>query len=58
MKRVCSLLLILAIAVLSIPVAQAETEPVSIKELPGITSPVWKQTYEAYGRTIDVDTEI
>ncbi len=58
MKRACSLLLILAIAVLSFPLAQAETEPVSIKELPGITSPVWKQTYEAYGRTIDVDTEV
>lgn len=58
MKRACSVLLILIMIILSIPLAQAETEPVSIKELPGITSPVWKQTYEAYGRTIDIDVDI
>ena len=58
MRRISSLLLALIMAILCVPVAQAETGPVSIKELPGITSPVWKQTYEAYGRTIDVDVDI
>lgn len=58
MKRVCSLLLILIMIILSVSLAQAETEPVSIKELPGITSPVWEQTYEACGRTIDIDVAI
>ncbi len=36
----------------------ADTRTFSIKELPDVTSPRWKQTYEAYGRTIDVDVEI
>ena len=58
MKRVCSLLLILIMIILSIPLAQAETEAVSIKELPGMTATVWKQTYDAHGRTIDIDVAI
>ena len=58
MRRTDSLLLAMIMVFLCVPMAQAETGPVSIKELPGITSPVWKQTYEACGRTIDVDADI
>ena len=58
MKRTLSFLLAGMLAVLSVPPAQAETGPVSIRELPGMTSPVWKQTYEACGRTIDIDVAI
>ena len=58
MKRTFSFLLAGMLAVLGIPPAHAETGPVSIQELPGMTSPVWKQTYEACGRTIDIDVAI
>lgn len=58
MKRICSLLLTIIIGIMYIPTAMAETIPVSIKELQGMTDPVWEQTYEAYGRTIRVNTEI
>ncbi len=58
MKRICSLLLTILFSVLYITAAMADTRTFSIKELPDVTSPRWKQTYEAYGRTIDVDVEI
>lgn len=58
MKRICSLLLTILFSVLYITAAMAETRTFSIKELPEVTSPRWKQTYEAYGRSIDVDVEI
>ena len=58
MKRICSLLLAVMLGALCVSAAAAETAPVSIRELPGVTSPRWKQTYEAYGRTIDVDVDI
>ncbi len=58
MKRIYSLLLAILLGTLCVSAAAAETTAVSIKELPGVTSPRWKQTYEAYGRTIDVDVDI
>ena len=58
MKRICSLLLALMLGTLCVSAAAAETVAVSIKELPDVTTPRWKQTYEAYGRTIDVDVDI
>ena len=58
MKRICSLLLAIILSALCTPAAMAEAAPVSIKELPAVTSPHWKQTYEACGRTIDVDVDI
>ena len=58
MKRICSLLLAIMLGVLCVSAAAAETGAVSMKELPEMTSPVWKQTYEAYGRTIDVDVKV
>ena len=58
MKRICSLLLAILFSALCASAAMAEAETFSIKELPGVTSSRWKQTYEAYGRTIDVDVEI
>ena len=58
MKRICSFLLAILFSALCASAAMAEAETFSIKELPGVTSPRWKQTYEAYGRTIDVDVEI
>ena len=58
MKRICSLILTLMLGVLCLSAAAAETAAVSIKELPDVTTPRWKQTYEAYGRTIDVDVDI
>ena len=58
MKRICSLLLAIIFSALCASAAIAETTPVSIKELPAVTSPHWKQTYEACGRTIDVDVDI
>ena len=58
MKRICSLLLTILFSVLYITATMADARTFSIKELPDVTSPRWKQTYEAYGRTIDVDVEI
>ena len=58
MKRICSFLLAILFSALCASAAMAEAETFSIKELTGVTSPRWKQTYEAYGRTIDVDVEI
>ena len=58
MKRICSLLLAILFSALCASAAMAEAETFSIKELPGVTSPHWKQTYEAYGRTIDVNVDI
>ena len=58
MKKICILLLAIMFSTMYASVAMAEATPVSIKELPAVTSPHWKQTYEAYGRTIDVDVDI
>ena len=58
MKRICSLLLAIMLGALCVSAAAAETAAVSIKELPGVTSPRWKRGYEAYGRTIKVDVEV
>ncbi len=58
MKRICSFLLAIIFSTLCASAAMAEAETFSIKELTGVTSPRWKQTYEAYGRTIEVDVEI
>ena len=58
MKRICSFLLAMMFSALCASAAMAEAAPVSIKELPAVTSPRWKQTYEAHGRTINVDVDI
>ena len=58
MKRICSLLLAMMLGALCVSAAAAEAAAVPIKELPGVTSPRWKQNYEACGRTIDVDVDI
>ncbi|MDO4838609.1 MAG: hypothetical protein Q4B32_09490 [Clostridia bacterium] len=39
-------------------VAHGETQYYSISDLPSVPSARWKETYQAYGRTIDVDVEI
>ena len=51
-------MLVLILGILCASAAMADTRTFSIKKLPDVTSPLWKQTYEAYGRTIDVDVEI
>lgn len=38
--------------------AHAEPQLYSIQELREVTSPVWQQTYQAYGRTIEVNKEV
>ena len=58
MRKLCSLLLFIIFSLLCITAATAETQTFSIKELPGVTSSRWEQTYEAYGRTIRVNTDI
>ena len=58
MKKICILLFAIMFSALCASAAMAEATPVSIKELSAATSPHWKQTYEAYGRTIDVDVDI
>lgn len=58
MKKLCLLLLAIIYSSLCASAAMAEAAPVSIKKLPDVTSPRWKQTYEAYGRTIEVDVNI
>ena len=58
MRKLCSLLLFIIFSLLCITAATAETRTFSIKELPGVTSSRWEQTYEAYGRTIRVNTDI
>ena len=58
MKRIGRLPAVLLLCMLCVSATAAETGAVSIRELPGITSPAWEQSYEAYGRTIDVDVEI
>ncbi|MBP5726605.1 MAG: hypothetical protein J6Y48_05965, partial [Clostridia bacterium] len=58
MRKLCSLLFAILFSLLYISAAMAETRTFSIKELPEVTSPRWKQTYEAHGRTIDVDVDI
>ena len=58
MKKICCLLLAIIYSTLCASAVMAEATPVSIKELPELTSPHWKQSYEAYGRTIDVDVDI
>ena len=58
MKKPCCLLFAILFSLLYITAAIADPETFSIKELPGVTSPRWQQTYEAYGRTIDVDVDI
>ena len=56
MKSIKILLLIL---LLLFPLlACGETQYYSIRDLPQVTSDRWTQTYQAYGRTIDVDVEI
>lgn len=39
-------------------VAHAEPQLYSIQKLREVTSPVWQQTYQAYGRTITVDQDV
>ena len=58
MRKLCSLLLFIIFSLLCVTAAMAETQTFSIKELPGVTSSRWEQTYEAYGRTIRVNTDI
>ena len=58
MKKLCLLLLAIIYSSLCASAAMAEAAPVSIKKLPDVTSPRWKQTYEAYGRIIEVDVNI
>ena len=53
MKRKLSLFIAMLLLTWAVP-GCAETPLVSIKDLPGVTSPVWEQTYQAYGRTIEV----
>ena len=58
MRKLCCLLLAILFSTLCSTAATAEAQTFSIKELPGVTSPRWQQTYEAHGRTIDVDADI
>ena len=48
-----------ALILLLVPLlAHGETQYYSISDLPSVTSARWKETYQAYGRTIDVDVKI
>ncbi len=48
-----------ALMLLLVPLlAYGETQYYSISDLPSVTSARWKETYQAYGRTIDVDVKI
>ena len=38
--------------------AGAEETRYSIQQLPGMTTSRWQQTYEAYGRAIQVDVDV
>ena len=58
MRKLCSLLLFIIFSLLCVTAAMADARTFSIKELPGVTSSRWEQTYEAYGRTIRVNTDI
>ena len=57
MKSLKTLLLVFWLLLASLP-ACGETQYYSISDLPDVTSERWKETYQAYGRTIDVDVEI
>ena len=54
------LLLCLTVIMLSVLTAtgNAEQKRYAIRELPVVTSPVWRETYQAHGRTIAVNEEI
>lgn len=58
MKKLLALVLVVMLCMMGISVAMADTPLYSIQQLPAVTSPQWQQTYEAYGRTIEVNADV
>ncbi len=58
MKRFLCIGLLLSLLALVPCNGSAELQRYSIQELPSVTSLNWEQTYEAYGRTIEVNEDI
>lgn len=58
MRRMLILLLAFMLCLTCVPVSMADTTLFAIQQLPRVTSPHWRQTYEAYGRTIEVDVDV
>lgn len=58
MRKMLILVLAIMLCSMCIPAAMAETTLYPIQQLPAATSSQWQQTYEAYGRTIEVDVDV
>ena len=59
MKKVSILMMVVMLCMMCVPGgAVAENKLYSITQLPAHTTPQWQQTYEVYGRTIDVDVDV
>lgn len=59
MKKVSILMMVVMLCMMCVPDGtMAENKLYSITELPAHTTSHWQQTYEAYGRTIDVDVDV
>ena len=52
------MMILLMLCIMMFSTVYAESDLVAITQLPQATSPLWQQTYKAYGRTIDVDVEV
>lgn len=58
MRKGLLICLTIVLAFSFIPPCHGETQLYSIRQLPDVTAPTWQQTYQAYGRTIEVDQPI
>jgi len=59
MKKISILTMVVMLCMMCVPgSAMADSRLYSIAELPAHTTSHWQQTYEAYGRTIDVNIEV
>lgn len=58
MRRMLSLIISVVLWFSFMSTGTAETPRYSIQQLPGATAATWQQTYEAHGRSIEVDTAI
>lgn len=58
MRKLIFLVLAITLCLACISAATAEEMLYSIQQLPSTTTLEWLQTYEAYGRTIEVDVDI
>lgn len=58
MKKWLALMIAVVLCTLYTHMAMADTPLYSIQQLPTVTTSQWQQTYEVYGRTIEVDIDI